>query len=186
MRTDHRRRICCCGLIAALCCTAAVAQDGGDDEGRDAYLPKAFIRGIEARLPAEMREDEPLLVGLEQQQNHFRDRTPLLAGADTAPQLVDVDELYERRLSMYEAGATDVAATGITARDRAAPAVRPQPRVPVPAPNGFGVDADIFRSIMLGLGGALAIGAAASTFLRRRRDAAAEEGDAARRRRRRD
>ena len=44
------------------------------------------------------------IVGLEQGDNSFRHRTPALMRADTTPTLVDPNELYERRMAMYEDG----------------------------------------------------------------------------------
>jgi len=50
-----------------------------------------------------MHPGDPLLVvGLEQDDNSFRDRAPALFASDRAPLQVDADENYRRRLSMYE------------------------------------------------------------------------------------
>lgn len=49
-----------------------------------------------------LHEGDPLdLVGLEEGDNSFRHRTPILEQSDRAVAMVDLDENYRRRLAMY-------------------------------------------------------------------------------------
>jgi hypothetical protein len=48
---------------------------------------------------------DPLdIVGQEEGENGFRDRTPILQQSDKAVAMVDIDESYRRRLAMYSEG----------------------------------------------------------------------------------
>ncbi|MEM7305769.1 MAG: hypothetical protein AAF682_03820 [Planctomycetota bacterium] len=47
-----------------------------------------------------------VIVGIEQEDNSFRDRTPALYQSDRQPELLDPEENYRRRLAMYTEGAS--------------------------------------------------------------------------------
>ncbi len=69
--------------------------------------PRAYIDGIEVRSPARTRLTEVMLVGLEEEQNDFRWRTPVLTNGVLLPRAVDPDEAYVQRLRLYADGADD-------------------------------------------------------------------------------
>lgn len=73
-----------------------------------------------------MHPGDPLnLVGVEQQGNDVRSRTPALARSDRVAACVDADENYQRTLAMYETGATFHmalrAAPGLASENRSRP-----------------------------------------------------------------
>lgn len=57
----------------------------------------------------DLRGEQPIeLVGLEQAGNGFRERTPLLAQADTTPARIDEGELHARRMAILAGETFDV------------------------------------------------------------------------------
>ncbi len=61
---------------------------------------------LKSRNRTVIHPGEPLrVVGLEEGDNGFRDRTPLLENAEGMASAVDLKELRERRLAMYTTGA---------------------------------------------------------------------------------
>ena len=73
------------------------------------------------------------IIGMEEGENHFRDRTPALLNSDRKTALVDADKLYDRKRAMFEEGArfhTALPAVGMEAPQTATPAI--------PASNGAG------------------------------------------------
>jgi|GEM_PF-2610224 len=70
-------------------------------------LRGADLHGQELNLGQRQRDflhpgDPHDLVGIEEGGNGFRERTPLLVGADTSAVQVDPEENYRRRLALYE------------------------------------------------------------------------------------
>lgn len=86
-----------CRLVATMLLCGSLAAQAAEEP---AEPPKYYIRGVEARMPSETRSSEVDLVGLEEGDNDFRGRTPMLEGGARLAE-VDRDELRDRRLSAY-------------------------------------------------------------------------------------
>ncbi len=116
-------------------------------------MNKSFILGIAffslaAGLPAQVRpEPNPVeekvdkeamhegleirIIGMEEGDNHFRDKTPALMNSDRKPALVDTDELYDRKRAMFEEGArfhTALPVVGKAPAPGKAPSLLPGPK----------------------------------------------------------
>lgn len=103
-------------------------------------------RLIGSRNRERMHPGNPLtVVGSEQEDNSFRDRTPSLMNAEKVAVLVDEDEAYRRRMAMYNSGARFDAGPPIHSRvysnepDREAPRHEVAKRkAPKPVESGDG------------------------------------------------
>ncbi len=68
-------------------------------------LSESDIRSVGDRNRERMHPGQPLhVVGAEQEDNSFRERTPSLIRAEKVAVIVDPDENYRRRLAMYDSG----------------------------------------------------------------------------------
>jgi len=87
-------------LLAVLLCTPLAAQSEGDPSIAESerILSDRQREVIHPGIPID-------LVGIEQGDNSFRDRTPALENSDGLVAVVDREELYRRRLALYS-GAT--------------------------------------------------------------------------------
>lgn len=115
-------------LVLVLCAAAgpAPAQSQGP--------PPGFL-GRDREM---MHPEVPLeLVGMEQDETSFRTRTPALERSDRTAALVDVDELRERKLSLYADGERFVAApTALGAWAGVEPEPRDRKAAPAQAVTG--------------------------------------------------
>lgn len=116
---DHQRPcfLLHVAAVAALCAADVPGQGGAPAAGEpqatteqqaeqqrqhDVMMPKVYLRGVEVRVPSDMRDSEPQLLGLEEAGITFRDRTPALAEGDIAPTIIDPEQLRQQRLAAYE------------------------------------------------------------------------------------
>lgn len=84
----------------ALICLLAAGQATAQQS-----LSENDIRTVGDRNRERMHPGQPLhVVGSEQEDNSFRERTPSLMKAEKVAVLVDPDENYRRRLAMYDTG----------------------------------------------------------------------------------
>lgn len=95
-------------------------QEKPSERDTDRANAEAVLRERDREL---MHPGDPLtVVGVEQQGNDIRTRTPALARSDRYTACVDVDEHYHRTLAMYESGASFQSALrpgpGVEARKR--------------------------------------------------------------------
>ena len=112
---------------------AAAALDAQQRQ-RDAGMPKCYLRGVEVRVPSEMRDSAPELLGLEEAGIDFRARTPALAEGELMPTVVDPVALREQRLAAF---ATPWASFGAaSASAPVGPAAARPALVSAPAPGG--------------------------------------------------
>ena len=152
---DHQRSgfLLRAAAVAALCAADALAQgvppapavvaatpeqQAEEQRQHDVLMPKVFLRGVEVRVPSEMRDSEPQLLGLEEAGISFRDRTPALAEGDIAPTIVDPEQLRQQRLAAYERPWASFGSTSAAAPRAGA---RPAPGTPAPPsapPSGGG------------------------------------------------
>ncbi len=89
------------------------------DTAKEHIDKEAMHEGLEIRV-----------IGMEEGDNHFRDRTPALMNSDRKPALVDTEKLYDRKRAMFEEGArfhTPLPVVGKGEAPRPAPARRPAP-----------------------------------------------------------
>jgi hypothetical protein len=102
--------------LSLLLCSAALGQ-GSEHKVRSQIQPKVEVK-IRGMSEGQMREElttrnreflhpgRPLvIVGNEEGGNSFRAGTPMLLGAGKSDGQLDMDEAYERRLSMYKSAA---------------------------------------------------------------------------------
>jgi len=119
------------------------AQDGGSGAAADAPPPKApeyvskdDLHVLEEPERERMHPGDPLdLVGIDEGDPNFRRRTPTLARNVAAAVEVDLDELREQRLAMYESGhvarqPARALAPGESKRERTAAPVAPAEQPP--------------------------------------------------------
>jgi hypothetical protein len=159
-------------VAASLLGAPLLAQDGNTGAASDAPPPKApeyvskdDLEVLEQRERERMHPGDPLdLVGIDEGNPGFRDRTPTLARNVGVAVEVDLDELREQRLAMYTSGhvarrPVRALAPGGSERERgAAPAVPSAPPATPAKPW--------FRSTWVFVAGAVA--AVAVAVLRRR------------------
>jgi hypothetical protein len=175
---DHQRirLLLRTGALAVLFAASALAQDPGAGSGatpqqeelapspeqlakqqaeRDVGMPKCFLRGVEVRVPSEMRDTEPQLLGLEEAGITFRDRTPALAEGDLKPTILDPDALRRQRLAAYERPWTPFGAPPGEVALPVAPAARPKAGADAPPaqPGGGGWAWTVVLALALGGGG---------------------------------
>ncbi len=125
-------------------------------------MKKTFILGIAlfslaAGLPAQVRpEPNPVeenvdkeamhegleirIIGMEEGDNHFRDKTPALMNSDRKPALVDTDKLYDRKRAMFEEGARFHTSLPVLGKGPAPRQSAVQAPPPGPARKGGGGD----------------------------------------------
>lgn len=103
----------------------------------DALMPKCYLRGVEVRVPSEMRNTAPQLLGLEEAGIAFRDQTPALAVGDIAPKIIDPEQLRQQRLAAYERPWAPFGAPPSAARPGARP-VPPNAAAKSAPPSGGG------------------------------------------------
>jgi hypothetical protein len=177
---DHQRirLLLQTGALAALFAAGALAQAPGAGAGigatpqqdevvlspeqlakqqtqRDVLMPKCYLRGVEVRVPSEMRDSEPQLLGLEEAGITFRDRTPALAEGDLKPAILDPEALRQQRLAAYDRPWTPFGAPLGEVALPAAPPARPKAGAdakPTP-PGGGGLVWTLVLALALGGGG---------------------------------
>ncbi|MFN6192264.1 MAG: hypothetical protein ACK5BN_00385 [Planctomycetota bacterium] len=132
----------------------------------DAQMPKCFLRGVELRVPSEMRDSEPQLLGLEEAGIAFRDRTPALAEGAITPTIVDPEQLRQQRLAAYARPWSPFSASAEASRaDRGTTGSAPSPGVRAVAARAGGGGWGWTLALALALGGG------GFVFLRRRQQA---------------
>jgi len=91
-------------LLIVLGCSSMVAY-GQSEVKKNEPLSKKSTRVLRDRNREEMHSELPIkLIGLEEGDNSFRNRTPILEQSDRVFTTVDSDENYRRKLAMYETG----------------------------------------------------------------------------------
>jgi len=122
---------------------------------RDVLMPKCYLRGVEVRVPSEMRDSEPQLLGLEEAGITFRERTPVLVEGDLKPTILDPDALREQRLAAYARPWTPFGAPPGEVALPVAPPARPKAGADAqPAqPGGSGWAWTLVLALALGGGG---------------------------------
>ncbi len=124
------KRICLrAGIFLALLAGWGTAQVRYEPSPVEENVDKeAMHEGLEIRI-----------IGMEEGDNHFRDRTPALMNSDRKVALVDTDKLYDRKRAMYEEGARFHTPLPVVGED--IPPSRPvaaAPAGPAPAPKEGG------------------------------------------------
>ncbi len=103
---------CALPLVGALSITLPVLAFEGKSKDREPS-PASQQGVLKERDRGLMHPGDPLkLIGIEQQGNDIRSRTPALARSDRFNASVDADENYRRTLAMYESGASFQTALG--------------------------------------------------------------------------